>query len=122
MLLKSDDKNLFEDVHTHLKESDENLGASGSALFIIHNDKIVAESYFGKQSHAKHARAVRADSQFHIASVRKAYIGFAAAYAIYYGYFSIDDPITQFVDDSHVPAYEGVTIRHLLTHTWTSNS
>ncbi|QHE54319.1 serine hydrolase [Pontibacillus sp. HMF3514] len=117
MLLKHDYTNLFEDVHTHVKESAEKLGASGSALFIIQNDKVVTESYFGKQSHATNARKVQADTQFHIASVRKAYIGFAAAYAIYHGYISIDDPIQHFVEDSHLSAYEGVTIRHLLTHT-----
>ncbi|GGP15530.1 serine hydrolase domain-containing protein [Oceanobacillus neutriphilus] len=117
MLLKNEYASLFEDVHTHVKESAEKLGSSGGALFIIHNDKIVTESYFGKQSNTKHARDVQADTQFHIASVRKTYIGFAAAYAIYHGYFSIDDPIQKFVEDPYVSAYEGVTIRHLLTHT-----
>ena len=119
MILKNENDypNVFEDVHTHLMKSAEKLGASGGALFIIHNDKIATESYFGKQSNAKDARDVQVDTQFHIASVRKAYIGFAAAYAIYNGYFSIDDPIRRFVEDSHVSAYEGVTIRHLLTHT-----
>ncbi|MEC1180522.1 serine hydrolase [Metasolibacillus meyeri] len=117
MLLEKDYTNLFEDVHTHVKESAEKLGCSGAALFIIHNDKVVTESYFGKQSNVIHARDVKADTQFHIASVRKAYIGFAAAYAIYNGYFSIDAPIQQFVEESHLSAYEGVTIRHLLTHT-----
>lgn len=64
-----------------------------------------------------YARDIKSDTQFQIASVRKAYIGFAAAYAIYNGYFFIDDPIRQFIEDSHLSAYEGVTIRHLLTHT-----
>lgn len=117
LLLKNDYSNLFEDVHTHVKESAEKLGSSGAALFIIHNDKIVTESYFGKQANTKKAQNVKADTQFHIASVRKAYIGFATAHAIYHGYFSIDDPIRQFVEDSYLSAYEGVTIRHLLTHT-----
>jgi CubicO group peptidase (beta-lactamase class C family) len=119
LILKSENNytNLFEDVRTHVMESAEKLGVSGGALFIIHNEKIVTESYFGKQSNAKHARDVQVDTQFHIASVRKAYIGFAAAYAIYNGYFSIDDPVQQFVEDSHLSAYDGVTIRHLLTHT-----
>ncbi|MGN7478763.1 serine hydrolase domain-containing protein [Solibacillus silvestris] len=117
MLLEKKYTNLFEDVHTHVKGSAVKLGASGGALFIIHHNKIVAEHYFGKQSNTVHARNVKADTQFHIASVRKAYIGFAAAYAIYNGFFSIDDPIRSFVDDAHLSAYEGVTIRNLLTHT-----
>ena len=119
MILKNENDytNLFDDVRTHVMESAEKLGASGGAVFIIHNDKIATASYFGKQSNVKHARDVQVDTQFHIASVRKAYLGFAAAYAIYNGFFSIDDPLQQFVVDSHLSAYEGVTIRHLLTHT-----
>lgn len=117
MPLTNIETNLFDEVDTHVKESAEELGSSGAALFIIHNEKIVHESYLGKQSHAKHAREIQADTQFHIASVRKSYIGFAAAYAIYHGYFSIDDPILQFVEDTYLSVYEGVTIRHLLTHT-----
>ncbi|ERN53856.1 serine hydrolase domain-containing protein [Alkalihalophilus marmarensis] len=117
MLLKKDNTSLYHDVYTHVKASAEKLGASGGALYIIHNDKIVTESYFGKQSNATHARDVQADTQFHIASVRKAYIGFAAAYAVYTGSFSIDESIRKFVDDSHLSAYKGVTFRHLLTHT-----
>jgi CubicO group peptidase (beta-lactamase class C family) len=117
LILEKDYTNLFEEVHTHVKESAEKMDSSGAALIIIQNNKIVTESFFGKQSNATHARDVQSDTQFHIASVRKAYIGFAAAYAIYHGYFSIDDPIRQFVEDAHLSAYEGVTIRHLLTHT-----
>ncbi|UTR10351.1 beta-lactamase family protein [Evansella sp. LMS18] len=117
LLLRDNYTNMFNEVNSHVKESAEKLGASGSALFIIHNDKIVTEAYFGKQSNAAHARDVKADTQFHIASVRKAYIGLAAAYALYNGYFSIDDPVRMFVEDSNLSAYEGVTIRHLLTHT-----
>lgn len=116
LLLKSNITNLFDDVESHVKDSAEKLGASGAALFIIHNDKIAIESYFGRQL-ANGARTVQADTQFHIASVRKAYIGFAAAYAVLNGYFSIDDPIQWYVEDSHLSAYKGVTIRHLLTHT-----
>ena len=37
-------------------------------------------------------------TQFHIASVRKAYIGFAVAYAVHHRFIaSIDDPITQYL-------------------------
>ncbi len=117
VVLEKQYTNLFEEVYTHVKDTAEKIGSSGGALFIIQNEKVVTESYFGKQSIDTHARNVKSDTQFHIASVRKAYIGFAAAYAIYNGYFSIDDPIRQFVEDAHLSAYNGVTIRHLLTHT-----
>ncbi|MFJ7666415.1 serine hydrolase domain-containing protein [Lysinibacillus sp. NPDC097195] len=119
MILKNEKNysSLFKDVHTHVMESAEKLGASGGALIIIQNDNLVTELYFGKQSNVIDARDVQEDTQFHIASVRKAYIGFVAAYAIYNGYFSLDDLVQQFIEDPHLSAYEGVTIRHLLTHT-----
>lgn len=116
LILTSDYTNLFEDLHNHVKRSAEKLGSTGAALFIIHNDKVVTESYFGKQSSAKDASDVKEDTQFHIASVRKAYIGFAAAYSIYNGHFSIDDPIRRFAEEPHLSAYEGIKICHLLTH------
>ena len=62
LFLENDYTNLFEDVHTHVSKSAEMLGASGAALFIIQNDKIVTESYFGKQSNDKQARNVKADT------------------------------------------------------------
>ncbi|KMK76689.1 hypothetical protein AB990_13655 [Alkalihalobacillus pseudalcaliphilus] len=116
MHLKNTDKTLFNEVRTHVKNSANRLG-SGAALCMIHNDKIITESYFGKQSNAKDARDVQADTQFHIASVRKTYIGFAAAYAVYHDYFSIDDPISIYMEDANLAVYEGITVRHLLTHT-----
>ncbi|WP_080848242.1 serine hydrolase domain-containing protein [Cytobacillus gottheilii] len=116
-LLVNNETDLFNDVITHVKDSAETLGSSGGALYIIHNSKVAAESYFGKQSNAANALEVDAETQFHIASVRKSYIGFAAAYAVYKGCFSIDDPIQRFFEHAHVPAYNGVSVRHLLTHT-----
>nr|GGG82754.1 hypothetical protein GCM10011398_30370 [Virgibacillus oceani] len=67
---------------------------SGAAIIVIHNDKIVLEEYLGSQSTHGNARPVQEDTQFHVASVRKSYIGFAVASAVYYGYInSIDDSV-----------------------------
>ncbi|WP_026045698.1 serine hydrolase [Paenisporosarcina sp. TG-14] len=57
-------------------------------------------------------------TQFHIASVRKSYIGFTVAYAIYKGYIeSIDDLVTKYYSTSEPQLFEDTTLRHLLTHT-----
>ncbi|WLR42335.1 serine hydrolase domain-containing protein [Bacillus carboniphilus] len=76
------------------------------------------EKYIGKQSNQLNARAAQPDTQFHVASVRKSYIGFAVAYAVYYGYIkSIDDFVLTYLPDLDVEPWKPVTIRHLLTHT-----
>jgi hypothetical protein len=52
---------------------------------VIHNDNVVLEEYLGHQSITNDARTVQEDTPFHVATVRKSYIGFAVAYALYYG-------------------------------------
>ncbi|WP_223282891.1 serine hydrolase domain-containing protein [Neobacillus kokaensis] len=61
---------------------------------------------------------MQVDPQFHIASVRKSYIGFATAYAVFNGFIdSIDDPITKYLSFTNEEFLKNITIRHLLTHT-----
>jgi CubicO group peptidase (beta-lactamase class C family) len=61
---------------------------------------------------------VQLDTQFHVASVKKSYIGFAVAYAVYYGYIkSIDDLVLKYLPTLDESTWDGTTIRHLLTHT-----
>ncbi|WP_025786134.1 serine hydrolase [Sporosarcina sp. D27] len=108
----------FKAVVSHVKNTSEIVDCSGAAVFIIQNDEIVTEEYWGKHSKASSARHIQEDTQFHIASVRKNYIGFAAAYAVYEGFIkSIDDLVTEYHSDNESALFEGITIRHLLTHT-----
>lgn len=91
---------------------------SGASTIVIHNDSIVLEEYIGKQSDKPNARIVQPDTQFHVASVRKIYIGFAVAYAVFYGYIkSIDDFVLTYLPELEESSWKGTTIRHLLTHT-----
>nr|WP_254178234.1 MULTISPECIES: hypothetical protein [unclassified Planococcus (in: firmicutes)] len=57
----------------------------------MQNDTIVTEEYWGEQSKEEHARLIQEDTQFHVTSVRKSYIGFAVAYAVQEGYISSID-------------------------------
>lgn len=103
----------FAEVATHVKDTAQALDCSGSSMFIIHKDKIVSEAYWGKHANRDNARRIQKDSQFHVASVRKSYIGFAVAYAVHYRYIdSIDDPLSKYLSVHN----DVVTIRHLLTH------
>lgn len=83
---------------------------------VIYKDKIVSEEYWGKHSKAPDARSIQEDSQFHVASVRKCYIGFAVAYAVHHGYIeSIDDEVAKYLNLTSNKLLKNITIRHLLT-------
>ncbi|MBD8027313.1 beta-lactamase family protein [Ureibacillus sp. Re31] len=118
MILTYKSKKDFQPVLAHVKNTFENVICSGASVFVIHNDSIVLEEYIGKQSNHPMARGVQKDTQFHVASVRKSYIGFAVAYAIYNGYIqSVDDEVLSYLPELDERIWKGTTIRHLLTHT-----
>ncbi|MFD2444117.1 serine hydrolase domain-containing protein [Bacillus sp. CGMCC 1.16607] len=108
----------FDLVVSNVMETSKEVDCSGASVLIIHDDEIVTEEYWGKHSKEPNARPIQEDSQFHIASVRKSYIGFAVAYAVNKGYIeSIDDLLTKYLPLSKTPELNGTTIRHLITHT-----
>jgi CubicO group peptidase (beta-lactamase class C family) len=108
----------FLPVEEHVRNTSEKVICTGSSTFIIHRDSVVFEQYTGKQSAAENARMVQADTQFHVASVRKTYIGFAVSYAVHYGYIkSIDDRVLSYLPVLDESVWKPVTIMHLLTHT-----
>jgi CubicO group peptidase (beta-lactamase class C family) len=110
--------NRFNLVLSHVKNTYDLVDGSGASVIIIHNDKIVSEEYWGKQSKSSHARDIQGDTQFHVASVRKSYIGFAVAYAVHNRLIeSIDDEITKYFPEMNSELLNKTTIRHLLTHT-----
>lgn len=96
----------------------EKVDQSGSALVIMHNGETVLEKYWGRHSKRESARKIQANTRFHVASVRKSYIGFAVAHAVHEGFISsIDDSVMRYLPEYNQPIMEGTTIRHLLTHT-----
>ncbi|CAN7281539.1 serine hydrolase domain-containing protein [Rossellomorea sp. LjRoot5] len=118
LILDHKDNPIFTPVVDHVKSTFNNVICSGASTLIIHQDSIVLERYIGKQSGKGDARTVQADTQFHVASVRKSYIGFAVSYALYYGCInSIDDPVLSYLPELAENVWKGTTIRHLLTHT-----
>lgn len=108
----------FHAVIAHVNNTYNSVDASGAAMVIIQNNEVVTEKYWGNQSKEPDARPVQADTQFHVASVRKSYIGFAVAFAVENGYIaSIDDKVTTYLPTLDSTLLNGTTIRHLLTHT-----
>ncbi|MFS0918770.1 serine hydrolase domain-containing protein [Brevibacillus sp. 179-C 1.1 NHS] len=108
----------FLPVVEHVKKTSGTVVGTGAAVLVIHKDQVVVEEYWGKQGTAADARLVQADTQFHVASVRKSYIGFAVAYAVHHGYIhSINDAVTKYLPELDSDLLSQTTIRHLLTHT-----
>ncbi|NGQ94172.1 beta-lactamase family protein [Brevibacillus sp. SYP-B805] len=108
----------FDKVVQHVERMGNVLSSSATAVMVIHRDKVVTEHYGGRHGPAADSRPVQADSRFHVASVRKSYLGFAAAYAVLNGDIaSIDDPVLAYLPELDPEVAAGTTIRHLLTHT-----
>lgn len=102
----------------HVNAVKEQISSSAAATFIIHNDTIVHENYFGSYENNSKIHSVIPSTRFNVASVRKSYIGFAISLALYQNKLSsIDDYISDYLDDLNLDAVKGVKIRHLLTHT-----
>ncbi|UOQ48986.1 beta-lactamase family protein [Gracilibacillus caseinilyticus] len=118
MFLNGKSNHNFSPLLNHVYHTFNQVDCSGAATYIIQHDSVVLEEYIGKQSKLTNARLVQHDTQFHVASVRKSYIGFAVAYAVHSGYIqSIDDPVLKYLPELEVHTWGNTTIRHLLTHT-----
>ncbi|WP_374963341.1 serine hydrolase domain-containing protein [Lysinibacillus sp. RS5] len=103
-------------ILTQVKKTFSELDCTGGGVIIIKHGQTVLEEYFGVQGQQKGAKNVGPHTLFHLASVRKAYVGFAVAYAIYHNYIaSIDDKLSDYLGNEEF--FGDVSIRHLLTHT-----
>ncbi|SES10388.1 CubicO group peptidase, beta-lactamase class C family [Salipaludibacillus aurantiacus] len=118
MIINGKKNTKFDSVVSNVRKTSEEVDCSGASVFIIHDDRIVTEEYWGKHSKEPDSRRIQEDTRFHVASVRKSYIGFAVAYAVNKGYIgSIDDSIIKYLPPNEIAILNETTIRHLLTHT-----
>jgi len=103
-------------ILTQVKKTFSQLDCTGGGVIINKHGQTVLEEYFGVQGQQQDAKRVGTHTLFHLASVRKTYVGFAVAYAIYHNYIaSIDDPLSDYLENEK--GFADVSIRHLLTHT-----
>lgn len=108
----------FADLNEYVLETKNLISASAASTFIIQNDSIVNEWYAGFHDNSEGSRIVDAESQFNVASIRKTYLGFAISLALYEGKIkSLNDHVTDYLDDVNESVMSNTTIRHLLTHT-----
>ena len=88
-------------------------GGFNGAWLYAENGKIVSSGAFGWVD-AENTLPMREDSIFEMASVTKMFTATAVMLLVREGKLGLDDAYTKYFPDY---PYEGVTIRHLLTHT-----
>jgi CubicO group peptidase (beta-lactamase class C family) len=93
----------------HVIKVQNQISCSAAATFIIHNDAIVSENYFGSYKYNSKIHSVMPSTRFNVASVRKSYIGFAISLALYQNKLSgVDDYISDYLDDLNLDTVKGV--------------
>ncbi|MBE9913696.1 beta-lactamase family protein [Paenibacillus donghaensis] len=111
-------ENIFESLNQYVFETMNVISASAAAVLIIQNDIIVNEWYCGYHDNTENSRKIDERSQFNIGSIRKTYLGLAISLALFEGRIkSLNDFVSDYLDDLDEEIITGTTIRHLLTHT-----
>jgi CubicO group peptidase (beta-lactamase class C family) len=87
----------------------------GLALVVIKNGEVVKMKGYGI-ANLEHDVPVTADTVFELASVTKQFTATAIMRLVEKGKVKLDDPIVQYLPGSP-SKWNGVTVRHLLTHT-----
>lgn len=114
--LKSNvNKDVFVDLTSYTEHVKKAMHASGSALVVMKDNKIIHESYSGTHHFEEGAREIDHSSRFNVYSVRVTYVGLAIAIAIDEGYLSLDDRLSKFLTEYDEAILGHTTIRHLLT-------
>ncbi|MCM3743198.1 beta-lactamase family protein [Sporosarcina luteola] len=108
-------KDFFNDVTSYVETIKEEMHASGSALVIIKDNKIIHEWYAGTHHFENGAKKVDDTSRFNVYSVRVTFVGLALAIAIHEGLLSLDDRVSDHLNEYDVDILGNTTIKHLLT-------
>ncbi|GIN58274.1 hypothetical protein J8TS2_25930 [Lederbergia ruris] len=108
-------KDAFKDLTTYTEKVQRDMKASGSAVVIMKDNKIVYEWYSGEHHFERGAKKINYDSRFNVYSVRVTYVGLAIAIAINEGLLNLDDRLSDYLNEYNKETLGETTIRHLLT-------
>ncbi|MCG7342962.1 beta-lactamase family protein [Sporosarcina sp. ACRSL] len=108
-------KDVFNEITTYTENVRKDMHASGSALVIIKDNKIVHESYSGYHHFEEGAKKINQESWFNVYSVRVTYVGLAIALAIYEGFLDLDSKLSDYLNEYNEDILGETTIRHLVT-------
>ncbi|QTD40960.1 serine hydrolase [Sporosarcina sp. Te-1] len=105
----------FNSLTTYTEKIRQEKCASGAALVLMQDNKIVYEHYSGTHHFETGARQVDVNSQFNVYSTRVTYVGLAIAIAVVDGVLSLDDQIKEYLPEFNEDILGDTTIRHLVT-------
>jgi CubicO group peptidase (beta-lactamase class C family) len=101
-------------LYTYVKRVKDQISASASSVYIIQGSEVTGEWYEGRDPYSN--RIVDENTRFNVFSVRKSYIGLAVGILIYEGKINdIDVPVSFYLGENDL--WDGVTLRHIVTHT-----
>ena len=98
----------------HLAHAAAECGAFNGAWLYAEHGEIVSKGAMGWRD-PENKLPITEDSIFQLASVSKTFTATAVMLTVRQGLLGLEDRITRFFPE--LTAYEGVTVRHLLTHT-----
>jgi CubicO group peptidase (beta-lactamase class C family) len=108
-------KDAFKNLTRYIEKVRRDTKASGSAVVIMKDNKIVHEWYSGEHHFEQGAKKINYDSRFNVYSVRVTYVGLAIAIAINEGILNLDDRLSDYIKENNKETLGETTIRHLLT-------
>lgn len=101
--------NAIDSVFNRLQQA---TGFNGTVLY-AENDRVVYQKAFGYANPVKRQGPLSPDGQFELASVSKMFTATAILILKERGQLAIDDDLRRFIPEW---PYQGITLRHLLTH------
>jgi CubicO group peptidase (beta-lactamase class C family) len=113
-LLTRNEQKEMNHLYDYVNEVKSQISASASSVYIIQGGDVIGEWYVGIDPSSN--RKINEHTRYNVYSVRKSYIGLAAVLLIQEGKIaSLDDPVSTYLGENEL--YNGITIRHLVTHT-----
>ncbi|OZM57579.1 hypothetical protein CIB95_04195 [Lottiidibacillus patelloidae] len=106
----------LERLYNYVSKIQKQIRASASAVIVIQKNKVIGEWYEGHDPLT--GNVINEKSRFNVFSTRKSYIGLVVAFLLKEKKIKdIDDFVTDYIDNLDQDLLQGVTIRHLVTHT-----
>ncbi len=87
----------------------------GAAVAVLQNGRVLSMKAYGT-ANLELAVPVQTHSVFELASLTKQFTAAAVLLLAHEGMLQLDDPLSHFVEHAP-PGWQGITVRHLLTHT-----
>ena len=109
-----------DEVDSYVETQMRNFHIPGISLAVVRNGQIVKAQGYGL-AHVELNVPLTKDTVMEIGSMTKQFTATAVMMLVEEGKLSLDDKLSKYITDVP-PAWSGVTIRHLLTHTSGINS